>query len=74
MELNEFFTRKKMIDIMLREQGWVVGDITKVIVEVDTKQSDFRAQNYKTVSETLKNDIDRKIIDRTKSGIDPIIY
>jgi type I restriction enzyme R subunit len=74
MEINEFFTRKKMIDIMLREQGWVVGDITKVIVEVDTKQSDFRAQNYKTVSETLKNDIDRKIIDRTKSGIDPIIY
>jgi type I restriction enzyme R subunit len=30
---------------------------------VDTKQSDFRAQNYKTVSETLKNDLDSKYAD-----------
>ncbi|MCZ7392154.1 MAG: DEAD/DEAH box helicase family protein [Candidatus Methanoperedens sp.] len=63
MELNEFLTRKQMIDVMLKEQGWVVGDRTKVIVEVDTKQSDFRAQNYKTVSETLRNDMDSKYVD-----------
>ncbi len=66
MELNEFLTRKQMIDVMLREQGWVVGDRTKVIVEVDTKQSDFRAQNYKTVSETLKNDMESKYVDYLK--------
>ena len=48
---------------MLKEQGWVVGDRGKIIVEVDTKQSDFRAQNYKTVSETLKNDMESKYVD-----------
>ena len=63
MELNEFLTRKQMIDVMLREQGWVVGDRAKVIVEVDTKQSDFRSQNYKTVSETLRNDMESKYVD-----------
>jgi len=42
MELNEFLTRKQKIDVLLREQGWVVGDRTKIITEVDTKQSDFR--------------------------------
>ena len=41
---------KQMIDVMLKEQGWVAGDRAKIILEVDTKQSDFRAQNYKTVS------------------------
>ncbi|VVB94135.1 Type III restriction enzyme, res subunit [uncultured archaeon] len=63
MELNEFLTRKQMIDVMLKEQGWVVGDRGKIIIEVDTKQSDFRAQNYKTVSETLKNDMESKYVD-----------
>jgi type I restriction enzyme R subunit len=65
-ELNEFLTRKQRIDVMLKEQGWVVGDRTKIIVEVDTKQSDFRAQNYKTVSETLKNDMESKYVDYLK--------
>ncbi len=62
-ELNEFLTRKQKIDVMLKEQGWVVGDRSKIIVEVDTKQSDFRAQNYKTVSETLKNDLESRYVD-----------
>ena len=62
-ELNEFLTRKHKIDVMLKEQGWVVGDRTKIILEVDTKQSDFRAQNYKTVSETLKNDLESRYVD-----------
>ncbi len=62
-ELNEFLTRKQKIDVMLEEQGWVAGDRTKIIVEVDTKQSDFRAQNYKTVSETLKNDLESRYVD-----------
>jgi type I restriction enzyme R subunit len=63
MELNEFLTRKQKIDVLLREQGWVVGDRTKIITEVDTKQSDFRSQNYKTVSETLRNDLESKYVD-----------
>lgn len=63
MELNEFLTRKQKIDVLLREQGWVVGDRAKIITEVDTKQSDFRSQNYKTVSETLRNDLESKYVD-----------
>jgi len=63
MELNEFLTRKEKIDVLLKEQGWVVGDRSKIITEVDTKQSDFRAQNYKTVAETLKNDMESKYVD-----------
>jgi len=63
MELNEFLTRKQKIDVLLKEQGWVVGDRKNVITEVDTKQSDFRAQNYKTISDTLRNDMDIKYVD-----------
>ena len=62
-DLNEFETRKQKIDVLLKEQGWNVGDRSKVILEVDTKQSDFRAQNYKEISETLKNDLDSKYAD-----------
>jgi type I restriction enzyme, R subunit len=63
VDLTEFETRKQKIDVLLSEQGWHVDDRSKVILEVDTKQSDFRAQNYKTVSETLKNDLDSKYAD-----------
>lgn len=41
----------------------MVGDRSKIIVEVDTKRSDFLAQNYKTVSETLKNDLESRYVD-----------
>ena len=63
MDLTEFQTRKQKIDVLLKEQGWVAGDRSKVIIEVDTRQSDFRAQNYKTASETLKNDLKSKYAD-----------
>lgn len=63
MDLNEFYTRKQKIDVLLREQGWIVGDRRSVITEVDTKQSDFRAQNYKTVADTLRNDLESKYVD-----------
>jgi len=63
MDLNEFNTRKQKIDVLLREQGWVVGDRKNVITEVDTKQSNFRAQNYKTVTETFRNDMESKYVD-----------
>lgn len=54
-ELQEWETRKNKIDILLLEQGWDIKDRTKVVLEVDTKQSDFKARNYKTVDETLEN-------------------
>jgi hypothetical protein len=52
-----------MIDVLLKEQGWVVSDRSRVQAEVDTRQSDFVAKNYKTVSETLKNDMESKYVD-----------
>ena len=66
MNLNEFLTRKQKIDVLLKEQGWTVGDRRSVIAEVDTKQSDFRSQNYKTVAETLRNDLVVELVDKTR--------
>lgn len=39
------------------------GKRITVIEEVDTKQSDFRIRDYKTVGETLKNDLESKYAD-----------
>lgn len=61
--LNELQTRKQKIDIFLKEQGWDVNDFSKVRVEIDTKQSDFKKRDYKEVSETLKNDLESKYAD-----------
>jgi type I restriction enzyme R subunit len=55
MKGSEYRTRREKIDVLLRRSGWDVTDRTKVIQEVDTKQSDFKAGKYKTVAETLKN-------------------
>ncbi|HET8685072.1 MAG TPA: DEAD/DEAH box helicase family protein, partial [Methanosarcina sp.] len=63
LDLNEFQTRKQKIDILLKEQGWDVGDRSKVVLEVDTKQSDFKKQDYKQVNETRKNDAESKYAD-----------
>lgn len=60
---NELQTRKEKIDVMLKEQGWDIKDFSKVILEVDTKQSNFKARKYLTVSETLKNDEESKYAD-----------
>ena len=62
-DLSEFLTRKKKIDVFLAEQGWNVQDRSKVIPEVDTKQSNFVEKRYATVSETLKNDLESKYAD-----------
>ena len=53
-DLSEWRTRKEKIDVFLKQSGWDTRDSTRVVLEVDTKQSDFKARNYKTVSETLK--------------------
>jgi len=63
LDRNEFRTRLEMIDVLLKEQGWVVANRSRVQSEVDTKQSDFVAKSYKTVSETLKNDMESKYVD-----------
>ena len=63
LDLNEFQTRKQKIDILLQEQGWDVGNRSKVVLEVDTKQSDFKKQDYKQVNETRKNDAESKYAD-----------
>ncbi|MBU4300440.1 DEAD/DEAH box helicase family protein [archaeon] len=89
--LSEFQTRSSKIDVMLREQNWILpkrkfgivsglsadlkktmavaeskeqyGKVINVIEEVDTKQSDFKIRDYKTVDETLKNDLESKYAD-----------
>ncbi len=63
MDLNEFLTRKVKIDVQLEDGGWKVNNKTKVWLEVDTKQSDFKKRNYKMVSDTLKNDEESKYAD-----------
>ena len=63
LDRNEFRTRLEMIDVLLKEQGWIVSDRSSVLAEVDTKQSDFVIKSYKTVSDTLKNDIESKYVD-----------
>lgn len=50
---SEYRTRREKIDVFLSKAGWNVDDPSHVVIEVDTKQSDFRAHNYKTVKETL---------------------
>lgn len=61
--LNELQTRKQRIDVFLKDQGWDVNDPSMVRVEIDTKQSDFKNQDYKEVSETLKNEFESKYAD-----------
>lgn len=55
VKTSEYRTRREKIDVQLRKSGWDVDDRSKVIQEVDTKQSDFKAGNYKTIDQTLKN-------------------
>lgn len=63
LSLNEYQTRLQKIDVLLQEQGWDIRNRSQVIVEVDTKQSDFTRQNYKKVHETLRNDEESKYVD-----------
>ncbi len=63
MDLNEFQTRLRLINVLLKEQGWSVEDRSKVITEVDTKQSNFLSQDYKRVNETLRNNLESKYAD-----------
>lgn len=55
-DTSEWRTRKEKIDALLKQAGWDVRDRTQVVFEVDTKQSDFKTRNYRTVSETLREE------------------
>lgn len=60
---SEAQTRREKIDPLLKEQGWDVGIRSQVVLEVDTRQSNFITHDYKTVKETLRNDSDSAYVD-----------
>jgi len=51
--ISEYRTRKEKINVQLKKAGWDVNNPAHMVIEVDTKQSDFNKHNYKTVRETL---------------------
>ena len=56
-------TRKDLIDPMLEKAGWKLADRTKVVLEVDTKQSDFKKRDYKVIDDTLRNEEESAYVD-----------
>ena len=66
-DLSEWRTRIEKIDVALKDSEWDVKDKSKVWIEVDTKQSDFKSRKYKVVSETIKNDEESKYADYLES-------
>jgi len=62
-ERSELQTRRDLINPMLEKAGWNLRDRLKVVEEVDTKQSDFKARIYRTIDETLRNDADSAYVD-----------
>lgn len=61
--LTEYHTRKKLVNPELEKAGWNLKDRTRVVEEVDTKQSKFQKRDYKTIDETLRNDEDTAYVD-----------
>lgn len=41
----EYETRRDIINVILKNAGWDPKDLSKVVQEADTKQSDFKLQN-----------------------------
>lgn len=56
-------TRTDLIDPLLERAGWSPKGRTKVVQEVDTKQSSFKTRDYKTIDETLRNEADSAYVD-----------
>lgn len=61
--LSELNTRCQIVDVLLTKQGWDVKDTSKVMAEIDTKQSNFPLRKYLTVADTLKNNEESKYAD-----------
>jgi len=60
---TEARTRKEKIDPLLKEAGWNLDDHSQVILEIDTKQSDFVKRDYKTFEETFENNEEKAYAD-----------
>ena len=43
MDRNEFLIRLEMFDVLLKQQALTVSVHSRVLMEVDTRQSDFAA-------------------------------
>jgi len=56
-------TRKDLINPLLEKAGWGLADRTRVVEEVDTRQSDFKVRDYRTIDETLRNDAESAYVD-----------
>ena len=63
MGTSEARTRKEKIDPILKQAGWNMDDLSQVIVEIDTKQSDFVKRDYKTFEETFVNNEEKAYAD-----------
>ncbi|CAD6368400.1 Type I restriction enzyme EcoKI subunit R (fragment) [metagenome] len=53
---KEFETRRDRIDSRLLKAGWDVSDPSRIRLEIDTINSNFKTQDYKTKSDTLKTE------------------
>jgi hypothetical protein len=60
---TEQATRRDLINPSLEKAGWNLKDRTRVIEEVDIKQSDFKRRDYKTIDESLRSDVDSAYVD-----------
>ena len=63
MGKSEARTRKEKIDPLLKEAGWNLTDRSQVIMELDTKQSDFVKRDYKTFEDTFENNEEKAYTD-----------
>lgn len=63
MGKSEARTRKERIDPILKESGWNIDDHSQIVVEVDTKQSDFVKRDYKTFEDTFENNDEKAYAD-----------
>lgn len=61
--MSERRTRKEKIDPLLNEAGWNVNDPSQIMTEIDTKQSDFKSQDYKTFDETFETEGEKAYAD-----------
>jgi len=60
---SEARTRKEKIDPLLKEAGWNLEDHSQIILEIDTKQSDFVKRDYKTFEDTFENNEEKAYSD-----------
>lgn len=58
--LPELKTRLEKTDVQLDKDGLFVKDKSKVLVEVDKKESYFNSRNYKVLNNELKRDLENK--------------